>query len=61
MIWWDILVFIKQQTLGRGFDAGGYMRMSVGVCLCVLTCTDTYSAHGCMWEERLLMDYSPHL
>lgn len=40
------------------------MRMSVWVWLRVLTCTDAHSTHGCMvrmWEERILIDYSPHL
>lgn len=58
------LWFSSNNTAWTGVWCRGSMRMSVWVCLCALMCTDTHSAPVCvvhMWEERLLMDYSPHL
>lgn len=59
--WGGILVFITQKTLGWLFDA-----VVTRECLC--RCVSSHG-HGQMrtlhtasvWEEKLLMDYSPHL
>lgn len=51
MIWW---AFWFSSNRHWAVWCWGYMRMSVWVCSCVLTCTDALSAHGCMlviWEK----------